>query len=144
MNAPENGLDVNVSSQTTKAARGVFSRAVWTLGLVAIASALAIHAALAYSPELTRFVPEALIKSSAPSASSCSMATGGGCHARLAPGDFAGCCSLRSVEVPCLTDGVYPDVDSDDMAELPADALECPASAAESARPITTDEADET
>ncbi len=145
MNVPENRPETAVSSQTTKAPGGFLQRAVWTFGLGAIASVLAIHAALAYSPELTRFVPEVLIKSpSTAAATSCAGAVGASCHARpINPADFAACCSMQSLEFPCLTDGIYHEGDAE-YAETPADALSCPNMESESAQPIATDAVEET
>lgn len=138
MNTTENRLPTEVSTKTTNAP-SVVQRVLWTGSLVAIGSVLAFHAALAYSPELARYVPELGIASSN-SASTCQAtpSAGGCCHARpILAADFAGCCSMDSPERPCLTDGLYSeDADSDAFAEAPADATEClPQAAPESATP---------
>jgi hypothetical protein len=121
----ENGLSTAVSTKTTTPP-SFLQRTLWTLSLVAIGSVLAIHAALAYSPDLARYVPDLRLASPSPAPACHAVPAAGGCHARpVLIGDFAGCCSMRE-ERPCLTDGLYSEEDDGDTyAELPADAAEC-------------------
>lgn len=137
---PENSV---ISTQTTRHPASFLQRAVWTLCLMVVGSVLAIHGALAYSPELAKYVPEVLVKSSpaAPAACSGHAVISGGCQSRaVSSGDFAGCCSMRVLERPLLTDGLYHEEDEvthDSHAELPVDAMECLPDAVET--PETTE-----
>lgn len=131
-NRPENSMNAEISTQTTRHPASLLQRAVWTLCLMIIGSVLAIHGALAYSPDLAKYVPDVLVKSSPATASTCSShaSMSVGCQARtISPADFAGCCSMRVLEQPLLTDGLYHEEETprtqSTHAELPADALEC-------------------
>lgn len=130
-NSPQNSVTSEISTQTTRHPANILQRAVWTVCLMVIGLVVVIHAALAYSPELARYVPDVLVKSPAATPGGCSShaVVSGGCQTRaVTSGDFGGCCSMRVVDRPLLTDRLYHEDDEPSVeshAESPVDALEC-------------------
>ena len=108
----------------TRAAGGVFHRAFWLASLAIIGTGLAVHGALAYSPELANYVPESVVGSALPECSaSRAMSQGGCCSAQSS-------CSLSQMAGGCCSGGLSEmlaeaaaEPAAVEVSEVPADAL---------------------
>jgi|GEM_PF-4997798 len=115
----------DVSVSTSAPVQRGWRQLLWGGSLLILIGLLAIHVALAHSPDLARYVPEGLIRSPA-SCPSHSVGAGhsGGCELDSAPA-FSGCRVLGTMARPVLTDTLFQDDVEYQPAEMPADAEEC-------------------
>lgn len=135
MTTPENSGAENVDSLssaaettgTTCAKACAWHKPFWFASLAIIGTGLALHGALAYSPELANYVPESVVCSTQ---DGCPIAAllGGGCSSRSSCQSggggcalMSGCCSQRGINDFALE--LTTDSATVDIAELPADAL---------------------
>lgn len=129
MNSPAELPVGDKSVSTSPACHRGWHRALWGGSLLAMVTLLAMHVALAHSPELASFIPERLIQPQSgcashrtgPALSSCP----GSC-ARGAMPAASGCGARGHYEQPILTDSLYEEqYPADPSADAPADAADC-------------------